>query len=163
MTTATAAKPSWLTYGAILLATIAVAYLGGQISTGSDDAWYAGLNKAPLTPPDWVFAVVWPVLFILMAAGAIMVRRAAGSFEVASKSLGLYFAQLIPNLGWSYAFFGFSQPTLALLILATLWVMILAMIASFWRWSRRAAWLQLPYLIWVSFAGYLNGFIVAAN
>ena len=163
MTTVTAAKPSWLTYGAIILATVAVAYLGAQISTGSDDAWYASLNKDPLTPPDWVFAVVWPVLFILMAAGAIMGRRAAGSYEAASGALGLYFAQLIPNLAWSYAFFGFSQPTLALLILLTLWVMIIAMMASFWRWSRRAAWLQLPYLIWTSFAGYLNAFIVAAN
>ena len=163
MTMATAAKPSWLTYGAILLATGAVAWLGAQISIGSDDAWYAGLNKAPLNPPDWVFGVVWPVLFILMAVGAIMVRHAAGSYEASSGALGLYFAQLMPNLAWSYAFFGFSQPTLALLILLTLWVMIIAMMASFWRWSRRAAWLQLPYLIWISFAGYLNGFIVAAN
>ncbi|MCI4644698.1 MAG: tryptophan-rich sensory protein [Hyphomonadaceae bacterium] len=163
MTTVTAAKPSWLTYGAIIFASLAVAYMGAQISIGSEDAWYAGLNKASLTPPDWVFGVVWPVLYVLMAVSAILVRRAAGSFEACSKSLGLFFAQLIPNLAWSYAFFGFSQPMLALLIIATLWVMILAMIASFRRWSQRAAWLQLPYLIWISFAAYLNAFIVAAN
>ena len=94
MTTATAAKPSWLTYGAILLATIAVAYLGAQISTGSDDAWYSSLNKTPLTPPDWMFALVWPLLYILMAAGAFMVRRAAGSYEAASGALGEFGATI---------------------------------------------------------------------
>lgn len=163
MTTATAARPSWLTYGMILIAVIATAALGGMVSGGSDDAWYAGLEKSPLNPPDIAFAIVWPALFTLMVIGAIMVRRAAGSFEAASSALGLFFAQLIPNLAWSYAFFGFQQPLLSLFVIATLWVMIVAMIASFWRWSRLAAWLQLPYLAWVSIAAYLNGFIVAAN
>ncbi|MEM1104965.1 MAG: TspO/MBR family protein [Pseudomonadota bacterium] len=163
MTTATAARPSWLTYGAIIAAVSLVAYLAGGISAGSDDAWYAGLNKAPLNPPDIAFAIVWPTLFLLMAAGAILVRRRAGSFQAASGALGLFFAQLIPNMGWSYAFFGFQQPGLAMILLVTLWLIIAAMIASFWRWSRLAAYLQLPYLAWVSFAAYLNGFVVAAN
>lgn len=163
MTTATAARPSWLTYGAIIAAVLGVAYLAGQISTGSDDAWYAMLNKAPLNPPDIAFAIVWPSLFLLMAVGAILVRRSAGSFEAGSGALGLFFAQLIPNISWSYAFFGFQQPALALIILGTLWLMIAAMIAGFWRWSRLAAYLQLPYLAWVSFAAYLNGYVVVAN
>jgi len=163
MTTATAARPSWLTYGAIIASVLGVAYLAGRVSAGSEDAWYASLEKAPLNPPDIAFAIVWPTLFLLMAIGAILVRRSAGSFEAASGALGLFFAQLIPNMGWSYAFFGFQQPALALIILGTLWLMIAAMIASFWRWSRLAAYLQLPYLTWVSFAAYLNGYVVAAN
>ena len=163
MTTATAARPSWLTYGAIIASVMGVAYLAGQVSAGSEDAWYASLEKAPLNPPDIAFAIVWLTLFLLMAIGAILVRRSAGSFEAASGALGLFFAQLIPNMGWSYAFFGFQQPALALIILGTLWLMIAAMIASFWRWARLAAYLQLPYLTWVSFAAYLNGYVVAAN
>lgn len=163
MSAITAARPSWVTYGLILLATLAVASLGGAVSGGSDDAWYAALEKSPLTPPDIAFAIVWPILFVLMAAGAIMVRSAAGSYQAAAPALGLYFAQLIPNLGWSYAFFGFHEPLLALFILITLLVILIAMVTAFRRWSRRAAWLQAPYLIWVSFAGYLNAFIVGAN
>ncbi|MEL6662697.1 MAG: TspO/MBR family protein, partial [Pseudomonadota bacterium] len=103
MTTATAARPSWLTYGAIIASVMGVAYLAGQVSAGSEDAWYASLEKAPLNPPDIAFAIVWPTLFLLMAVGAILVRRSAGSFEAASGALGLFFAQLIPNMGWSYA------------------------------------------------------------
>lgn len=137
--------------------------LSGTVSSGSDDAWYAALNKSALNPPDITFAIVWPILFLLMAVGAIMVRSAAGSFQAAAPALGLFFSQLIANLGWSFAFFGFQEPLLALLFLITLWVMIIAMISAFRRWSRRTAWLQAPYLVWVTFAGYLNTFIVLAN
>ena len=163
MSAITAARPSWVTYGLIILATAIVAWLGAGMSNGSDDAWYGALNKSPLNPPYMTFAIVWPILFVLMAAGAIMVRSAAGSFQAAAPALGLFFAQFIPNLGWSYAFFGFNEALLALFILLALWVMIASKIAAYWRWSRRAAWLQAPYLIWVTFAGYLNAFIVGAN
>lgn len=160
--TATTRAP-WLSYGLILLAAVAVSILGGLVSAGSEDAWYAALEKSRLTPPDIVFAIVWPSLFTLMAIGAALVRRAAGSFEAASSALGLYFTQFIANLGWSYSFFGFQQPALAMVVLIALWLLVAAMFAAFWRWSRPAALLQLPYLGWVSFAGYLNGVIVWAN
>ena len=163
MSAITAARPSWVTYGLIIGTTLAVLILSGSMSAGSDNAWYAALNKSPLNPPDVLFAVVWPVLFLLMAFGAILVRSAAGTYQAAAPALGLYFAQLIPNLGWTYAFFGFQEPLLALFFLLTLWMMIIAMINAFRRWSRRAAWLQAPYLVWVTFAGYLNAFIVGAN
>ncbi len=147
----------------IVLATLAVASLGGLVSAGSDDAWYAGLDKAPLTPPDLTFAIVWPLLYVLMAIAAIRVRLAAGRFEAASAALGLYFVQLVPNLAWSYAFFGFHQAGLAMLILVALWGLLLATALAFWRQDRIAGVLLAPYLAWVSFAGYLNGWVVAMN
>jgi len=147
----------------IIAVTMATAALGGYVSGGSDDSWYAALNKPNLTPPDITFAIVWPVLFVLMALGAILVRVKAGSFAAASSPLGLYFTQLALNLSWSWAFFGFHRVSMALVILAALWLMIIAMMRAFAKHSIAAAVLQLPYIIWVSFAGYLNGSIYALN
>ncbi len=156
-------RQAGLTLLVILAATAAVAALAGRISAGSSDAWYAGLNKAPFNPPDIAFAIVWPVLFVLMAAGAALVRLSAGSFERASPALGLYFTQLGVNLSWSYAFFVFHAPVIALAILLALFLLIVAMIRQFRPVSRTAALLQLPYLVWVAFAGVLNGWVAAMN
>lgn len=153
----------WPTALLIIAVTMATAALGGYVSAGSDDAWYAALNKPSLTPPDITFAIVWPILFVLMALGAILVRVRAGSFAEASSALGLYFTQLALNLSWSWAFFGFHRVLIAMIILAALWVMIIAMMRGFAKHSIAAAVLQLPYLIWVSFAGYLNGSILTLN
>jgi len=153
----------WASIVAITGVTVAAAGFGGMVSSGSDDAWYDGLDRAPLTPPDIAFAIVWPILYILMAAGAILVRLSSRSLEACSAALGLYVFQLVPNAAWSWAFFGAHDPGLALAILVTLWLLIAAMISAFARHSRLAAVLQAPYLVWVSFAGYLNGWIVAMN
>ena len=109
------------------------------------------------------FAIVWPVLYVLMALGAIGVRLRAGSFRAASAALGIFFVQLGVNLSWSWVFFGFHQPLAALAILLILWLLIVTMIVAFWRHARGPAMMQLPYLAWVSFAGYLNAYIVLAN
>ncbi len=156
-------RTSPLVYALIVLAVIAAAAMGAIVSGGSDNAWYKALAKPRGTPPDLAFAIVWPVLFTLMAVSALLVARRAGSWAGASRPLGLFFAQLIPNLGWSWAFFGFRQPELAIVLLVALWLMILAMMLEFARHSRLAAWLQLPYLAWVSFAGWLNAGIIWLN
>ena len=134
-----------------------------MISGGSADPWYAALHKPFLTPPDLLFALVWPILFVLMAAGAMLVLERAGSFERAISPLGLYYTMLAFNAGWSLAFFGLQDVSLALGILVALWLLIIAMMQDFWRYSHLAALLQLPYLAWISFAGYLNAFILFAN
>lgn len=156
-------KPAFVTILLIAVMTAATAALGAFVSGGSDDAWYAALNKPALNPPDIAFAIVWPVLFAFMALGAVLVRIKAGSFANASNALGLYFTQLALNLSWSWAFFGFHQPVVSMIILAALWLTIIAMIRAFGRWSLAAAILQFPYLLWVTFAGYLNGSIIALN
>jgi tryptophan-rich sensory protein len=161
--TDTAPRLSVLTYLLILLAVVCAAALGAVVSGGSQDTWYAALDKPRGTPPDIAFAIVWPALFALMAIGASLVAHAAGSWSRASGSLGLFFAQLIPNIGWSWLFFGFRMPEVSLIVLVALWIMILAMILAFWRHSKLGAALQFPYLLWVSFAGYLNSGIIWLN
>lgn len=147
----------------LLLATVAAAAAGAVISGGSGDSWYAALDKPVLTPPDIVFTLVWPALYVLMAAGALLVLERAGSFEQAISPLGLYYSMLAFNAGWSLAFFGLHDPPLALGILVALWLLIVAMMQDFWRYSHHAALIQIPYLLWISFAGYLNTYIMFAN
>lgn len=147
----------------IAIMTAATAGLGAAVSGGSADVWYFALEKPGLTPPDFIFAVVWPILFILMAFGAVLVRIKAGSFAACSGALGLYFTQLALNLSWSWLFFGFHQVLISMIVLAALWILITAMIRSFAKLSKAAAILQVPYLLWVTFAGYLNGSILLLN
>lgn len=148
---------------AIVAATSLVAALGGLISGGEQDEWYRALNKAPGTPPGFVFAVVWPLLYSLMTIGAALVWNAAGSWRRADQALGVYFVQLAANLGWSALFFQLHQPLAALINLCVLWVLVAIMIREFAPFSRVGAQLQVPYLLWVSFAFYLNAWVVAAN
>jgi len=147
----------------LLLATVTAAAAGGIVSGGSADPWYAALDKSFLTPPDIVFVIVWPLLFVLMAAGALLVLERAGSFEKAVSPLGLYYTMLAFNVAWSVAFFGLHEVALALGVLVVLWLLIVAMMQEFWRYSSPATLMQIPYLVWVSFAGYLNVYILFAN
>ncbi len=156
-------RPAFVTIVLIALLTAATAALGAIVSAGSDDVWYAALAKPELNPPDLAFAIIWPILFTFMALGAVLVRIKAGSFAAASGALGLYFTQLAVNISWSWLFFGFHQVLLALVALIILWMLILAMIRSFAKHSMAAAVLQIPYFLWVSFAGYLNASILGLN
>ena len=156
-------RPATFTILMIVLVTAATAALGALVSGGDSDPWYAALNKSPLTPPGPVFGSVWPILYCLMALGAVLVRIKAGSFAAASRPLGIYFTQLTVNLSWSWLFFGFQQVLLALIAIGVLLVLILAMIRSFARISIAAGLLQIPYLLWLGFATYLNASVLALN
>ena len=152
-----------LAFIAIIAATALVAALGALASAGEADPWYAALNKAPGTPPGFVFGLVWPVLYILMAISACMVWRAGGTWRRADSALGLYFLQLVANLGWSFLFFKYHLATAALIDIAALWVLVFMMIREFGKHSRLAAMMQYPYLAWLTFAAYLNVWVVVAN
>lgn len=156
-------KPATLITFVIATLTAATAGLGAAVSGSAADIWYLALDKPELTPPDYVFSIVWPILFVLMAFGAILVRVKAGSFAACSGALGLYFTQLALNLSWSWLFFGFHQVLLAMVTLIVLILLILATMRAFAKYSTTATFLLLPYLIWVSFAGYLNASILLAN
>lgn len=151
--------------GAVLVtaATLGALVIGGLISPGGEDPWYQNLRKAPLNPPDIAFAIVWPVLFALMLAGALMVLKEAVTFKRASAALGLYFTMLAANVCWSLFFFGFRDPPVALGVLVALWLLIGTMMLRFALHSPRAALLQVPYLAWVTFAGYLNIYVCLFN
>ncbi|MCS6864843.1 MAG: TspO/MBR family protein [Gemmataceae bacterium] len=126
------------------------------------DAWYAALRKPTWTPPNWVFPVVWPVLYTLMGIAAWLVWRKSG-FAGAPWALGLFLAQLTFNAAWSYLFFGLHRMDLALVDITALWLLIAATIVTFRRHSVYAAALLVPYFLWVSFAAALNEMILIMN
>ena len=115
---------------------------------------YGSLNQPPLSPPGWVFPVVWTVLFALMGIGMAMVVL-EGNRE-SGPAVFLWALQLILNVSWSLLFFNGGKYLTALACLAVLWLVILAMIREFSQFSRTAARMQVPYLLWTAFAGYLN-------
>jgi tryptophan-rich sensory protein len=151
-----------LAFIAIIAATALTAALGGLVSSGDSDPWYQSLNKAPGSPPGVVFGIVWPALYTLMAIGACLTWKASG-WRQGDGALGVFFVQLLANLGWTVLFFHLHQPLLALIDIAALWVLVFLMIREFGRHSRVASQLQYPYLAWLTFAAYLNAWVVFAN
>ena len=133
---------------------LAVGGLSALIS-GSGMAAYSTYNQPPLSPPGMVFPIVWSILFALMGIGAARIWRAPPS-EERTRSLRLFVTQLGFNFFWSIIFFNLQAFGIALLWLAALWVLIAMMIKAFRKVDRLAALLQIPYLVWVSFAAYLN-------
>jgi len=129
-------------------------FLGSILTQPSLTSWYSGLNKPGFTPPDWAFMPVWTVLFVLMGISAFLIWR---SGHPASKgSLATYAAQLAANVMWSGAFFYLQSPLVGLIVVLVLWALILATIVRFYPISRLAAYLLLPYIMWVSLAVILN-------
>lgn len=144
-----------------LAASFAVSLLGGLATARSVGTWYQTLAKPPFNPPDWVFAPVWTILYIMIAVSGWMVWCKIGFADrLAFTAYGL---QLALNLLWSLLFFGLRQPALALIEIAGLWVMIAATLVMFWKHDRIAALLLAPYLAWVSFATALNTALVVLN
>jgi tryptophan-rich sensory protein len=139
-----------------LVAWVALSFsasLGGVFFTPGE--WYAGLEKPVFNPPGWVFGPVWSVLYALMGISAWLVWRRVG-FRGSGWALPLFLVQLALNAAWTPAFFGLHAPGLGLLIIIALWLAILATLLAFWKHSRAAALLLVPYLAWVSFATVLN-------
>lgn len=124
---------------------------------------YMTFVKPPLSPPGWVFPIVWTILYILMGISAYLILEADAPEEKKEKALSIYGFQLLFNFMWSIVFFNFSNYLLALIILVILWLLIIAMIKNFREINPTAGNLQIPYLIWVTFAGYLNLAIYLLN
>ena len=137
-----------------LLASFAAAGIGGVASMNAA-GFYQQLQRPSWAPPAWLFAPVWSALFCLMGIAAWLVWRAYG-FRGASTALRLFGAQLVANALWTWLFFAWRQGLLALVEIVVLWLLIAATTFAFWRLSRVAAVMMLPYLAWVSFAAALN-------
>ncbi len=132
--------------------------LGALATTRSVRTWYPRQRKAALNPPPWVFGPVWTALYLMMGVSlyrAWMQSRRAGRDD-ARASFASFWAQLALNTSWSFVFFGLRRPFEALVTLGAMLLGILATMRSFGRVDRAAAWLLLPYALWVAFAGYLN-------
>lgn len=117
--------------------------------------WYQGLDKSALTPPDWVFAPVWTLLYLMMGVSAWLVWR-SGNLRQTAGPLGLFVMQLAFNALWSWFFFGLCNPCYALVNIGILLALIIFLIIVFLPLNRLAAALLIPYLLWVAFASYLN-------
>lgn len=115
--------------------------------------WYRHIDKPAWTPPDWLFAPAWTVLYTMAAVSGWLAWREAGLVPL---PFGLYAAQLVFNAAWSGFFFGLRRPDLAFADLVLLWLSLLGTIAAFSPISPLAALLLVPYLAWVTFAGVLN-------
>ena len=130
---------------------------GGTISARSINTWYSTLVYPPGTPPNWLFAPAWTILYVSVGFAGWLVWQRKG----ASRPLRLWGWQLAANALWVPAFFGLHSPALAMAVMLVMLVMIVLTIRSFRRIRPAAAWLMMPYLAWCLFAAYLNsGFLL---
>jgi len=137
--------------------------VGSIFTTPSITGWYAGIVKPALNPPAWVFGPVWTTLFALMGIAAFLVLKKGWERRNVRTALGIFAGQLVLNTLWSIIFFGLHSPGGAMVEIVFLWLTILATIIAFAKISKPAAWLMLPYILWVSFAMYLNFAIWTLN
>jgi tryptophan-rich sensory protein len=130
--------------------------VGSFATRDSVNTWYADLAKPFFAPPNWTFGVVWPILYAMMGLSVFMIWRRGTTERQVRIALGLFALQLALNGLWTPIFFGLRMIALALIEIVLLWMAILVTILAFWRVSKTAACLLLPYLAWVGFAIALN-------
>jgi len=137
--------------------------IGSIFTIPSIPSWYATLVKPALNPPAWIFAPVWTTLFALMGVAVFLVwkeKEIASSPAAPRKknkiALSIFVGQLVLNILWSIIFFGLHNPGLAFVNIIVLWFAIVGTIIVFYKISKLAAYLFIPYILWVSFAMYLN-------
>jgi tryptophan-rich sensory protein len=130
--------------------------IGSVFTASSIPGWYAELAKPPFNPPNWVFAPVWTILYAMMGLAAYLVYEKGPRRSDVRKALTVFTGQLLLNALWSIVFFGAHMILGAAIVIVLLWVMIVATIWRFSRISKAAAYLLVPYILWVSFATVLN-------
>ncbi len=135
--------------------------VSGFLTMGSMET-FENLNKPPLSPPGWVFPVVWTILFLLMGLASYFVSLSPKDTEK-KKALFVYALQLAVNFFWSIIFFNMERYLLSFIWLLLLWVLIIVTFFDFRKISRLAGYLLIPYFLWVTFAAYLNLFIYLLN
>jgi len=145
-----------------LLISVGTGVLSGIISMGSMDE-YKSLDKPALSPPGIVFPIVWTVLFVLMGISAYLVYVSNGSATGKRRALSLYGFQLAVNFIWPILFFNAGEYLIAFFWLVLLWATVIIMTKSFYSINKRASYLQIPYILWLTFAGYLNYFVYLLN
>ena len=148
-------KKTWKIYAFWIILAEAVGALSGWLTRDGMKAYTETIAQPPLSPPSWLFPIVWTILYALMGIGAARVSLAPKSKE-RSLGLNLFVIQLIVNFFWSPIFFNAQAFGTALLWLILLWLLVLAMILVFRKVDKPAGNIQIPYLLWLTFAAYLN-------
>jgi len=134
--------------------------IGSIFTAPSITTWYANLQKPAFSPPNWIFGPVWITLYTLMGISLYFVWNKKKNVKI---PLTLFFTQLTLNSIWSIIFFGLQNPFYAFIEIIILWIMILLTIISFFKISKKASLLLLPYIIWVTIATFLNYYIWILN
>jgi tryptophan-rich sensory protein len=142
---------------------LGVAMASGSVTYPEIPTWYASLAKPSWTPPNWVFPLVWSVLYVMMGVSLWLLWDRAADTATRQTAIALFFLQLVLNAAWSPVFFGLHHTRVALVITVLLAAAIAATMVAAWRTQRMAAWLLVPYLAWVVYATTLNAGIVALN
>lgn len=146
---------TWKTYAFWIILAEAVGALSGRLSREGVALYAMTALKPAFSPPDILFPIVWTILYALMGIGAARISMAPPTAD-RNRGINLFFAQLIVNFFWSLIFFNANAYGFAFFWLILLWVLVLWMILTFYRTDRTAALLQIPYLLWLTFAAYLN-------
>jgi len=147
---------------ASLVITLGMGFLG-SLAMPDLNGWYVELIKPALQPPNWIFGPVWTVLYIFMGIALYRIWRLAHYRGDASLWTLVFLLHLVLNGAWSVLFFYFQNPSSALIDIAILWILLVYLLVRGWWIDRTAGWLLLPYVMWVTFATYLNLGIVLLN
>lgn len=143
----------------VVLVCVSLGYFSGMVTRESVTTWYPTLVKPFFNPPNWIFAPVWGLLYIMMGVAAGLVWSGDSDEKAIKKALGFFAVQFVLNMLWSYLFFGLHNPLLALVEIVLLWLMIWETFNMFKMINKTAGYLLIPYLAWVSFATILNASI----
>ena len=135
---------------------LSAGFIGSIFTNPNIETWYATIKKPSIAPPDWVFAPVWTILFLLMGIAAYLVWRQGWSNPQVRTAVVIFLIHLIVNILWSAVFFGLRAPMAAFFVIIALWLLILVIIILFANITVTAGILLIPYLLWVSFASVLN-------
>lgn len=146
-----------------LAITLGAGALGAMVTSPAISGWYRQLEKPAFSPPNWIFGPAWTFLYILMGIALFLVLRQIPQTTAVNNALILFAVQLTLNIGWSFIFFGLKSPLWAFIEILILWFAILATVIYFFRVSYAAGVLMIPYLVWVTFAAFLNGSVWVLN
>lgn len=133
-----------------------IGVIGALFTMPSIGSWYAGLNKPSFNPPNWIFGPVWTALYLMMGIALYLVWKKGLNRRDIGRALAAFTAQLVLNLAWTFIFFFMKTPLAAFIEIIILWIAIAVAMALFFRISRTAGLLLVPYILWVSYAALLN-------
>ncbi len=142
--------------------TLSIGSISGIATSSGINNWYVTLNKPVFNPPNYLFGPVWTVLYILMGVSFYLILQSENSI-LKRRAIIIFFIQLFLNFCWSFLFFKFKLVEVAFIEIISIWVSIIIMIFTFYKINKTASYLQIPYLLWVSFASVLNGSIWILN
>ncbi|HQW55150.1 MAG TPA: tryptophan-rich sensory protein [Saprospiraceae bacterium] len=145
-----------------ILLPLGLGAIAGIFTAKAIPEWYATLNQPSFNPPNWIFGPVWTSLYILLGISFFLIWKQPATKE-RNRAISIFLIQLVLNFAWSFLFFYFHQIGLALIDIIVLWILIITMLILFYRIKPLAAYINIPYLLWVTFASILNASYFVLN